>query len=98
MSKMLSVLPHPLLRNRQGIRKLSEISDFRELLVQVEGLDLRRGAGHLGLKRALGFEPKRAKKQATPPMGALLVWSEWRGSNPRPDGPKLFEEIFSARL
>ena len=64
-------------------------------MVRVEGLDLRRGAGHLGLKRAtgtflsaLGFEPKWAKKQATPPVGALLIWSEWRGSNPRPDGPK----------
>ncbi len=38
-------------------------------MVRVEGLDLRRGAGHLGLKRAtgtflsaLGFEPKWAKK------------------------------------
>ena len=64
-------------------------------MVRVEGLDLRRGAGHLGLKRAtgtflsaLGFEPKLAKKYATPPVGALLIWSEWRGSNPRPDGPK----------
>ena len=38
-------------------------------MVRVEGLDLRRGAGHLGLKRAtgtflsaLGFEPKWSKK------------------------------------
>ena len=31
--------PHPLRRNSQGIRKLSEIADFRELLVRVEGLE-----------------------------------------------------------
>ena len=43
------------------------IFNLRNLLYII--LDLRRGAGHLGLKRAtgtflsaLGFEPKRAKK------------------------------------
>ena len=28
------------------------------------------------------------KEISNAPGGALLIWSEWRGSNPRPDGPK----------
>ena len=31
-------------------------------------------------------------------IACVLTWSEWRGSNPRPDGPKLFEKIISTRL
>ena len=48
-------------------------------MVRVEGLDLRRGAGHLGLKRAtgtflsaLGFEPKWAKNKQRPRWGHCL--------------------------
>ena len=36
---LADIPPHLLRRNRQGIRKLSEIADFRELLVRVEGLE-----------------------------------------------------------
>ena len=58
-------------------------------MVRVEGFDLRRGAGHLGLKRAtgtflsaLGFEPKWAKKQATPPGGGIAYLVRVEGLEP----------------
>ena len=27
-------------------------------------------------------------------IACVLTWSEWRGSNPRPDGPKTYREYF----
>ncbi len=65
-------------------------------LVPVVGLDLRCGAGHLGLKHAagmfpsaLGFESSRSdmQKSKAPLREALVFWCRWWDSNPHGVAP-----------